>query len=211
MREKWETPTTPCVINGVIGPRGDGYKSGRMEADEAAEYHALQVSAFAETAVDMVSAITMNTVNEAVGIARAAKAHAMPCVISFTVETDGKLADGTGLRAAIEAVDRATGRYPLYFMINCAHPTHFDDALERGEPWVGRIWGIRANASAKSHAELDESETLDEGDPVDLGSRYRALSSKNPAIRIFGGCCGTDHRHIAAICEAVLPQAASAG
>ncbi len=202
LRDRWETPATPIVLNGVIGPRGDGYKAGRMEAGEAEDYHAIQVDAFAATQADMVSAITMNTVNEAVGIARAAKAHAMPCVVSFTVETDGRLADGTTLRAAIEATDDATDGSPAYYMVNCAHPTHFESALTAGERWVERIYGIRANASAKSHAELDEAETLDVGDMVDLSRRYRALTQAFPQMRILGGCCGTDHRHLAAIYEA---------
>ncbi|MCF3641198.1 homocysteine S-methyltransferase family protein [Rhizobium sp. TRM95111] len=208
LRDRWETPATPIVLNGAIGPRGDGYKAGRMEADEAEDYHAFQVDAFAGTQADMVSAITMNTVNEAVGIARAAKAAAMPCVVSFTVETDGRLVNGTTLRAAVEATEEATGGSPAYYMINCAHPSHFDRALARGEAWVQRIHGVRANASAKSHAELDESETLDVGDMADLGRRYRALTRAFPSMRVLGGCCGTDHRHVAAICEACIPAAA---
>jgi homocysteine S-methyltransferase len=205
LRAQWDGPSTPCLINGVLGPRGDGYKAGRMNADEAEGYHAAQVASFADSAADMVSAVTMNTVGEAVGIARAAKAQAMPCVVSFTVETDGRLADGTSLADAIRSVDRETDRSPVYFMINCAHPTHFVQALENGEDWLARIQGVRANASNRSHQELDESTSLDAGDPVDLGQRYVALRRVLPALRIFGGCCGTDHRHIAAICEAVLP------
>jgi S-methylmethionine-dependent homocysteine/selenocysteine methylase len=210
LRDKWEAPGTPIVLNGAIGPRGDGYKAGRMEAAEAEDYHAFQVDIFAGTQADMVSAITMNTVNEAVGIARAAKAAGMPCVVSFTVETDGRLVDGTTLRAAIEATEEATGASPAYYMVNCAHPSHFDQALARGEAWVKRIHGVRANASARSHAELDESETLDIGDVSDLGRRYGALTRNFPSMRILGGCCGTDHRHLAAICEACAPAAAAA-
>ncbi len=209
LRTKWETPATPIVLNGAIGPRGDGYKAGRMEAHEAEDYHSFQVGVFAGTQADMVSAITMNTVNEAIGVARAAKAHAMPCVVSFTVETDGRLVDGTSLRAAVEATDEATDGSPVYYMINCAHPSHFEDALKRGEAWVNRIYGIRANASAKSHAELDESTELDVGDIADLGRRYRQLTASFPSMRVLGGCCGTDHRHIHAICEAVAPARAA--
>lgn len=205
LRETWESPAAPIVLNGAIGPRGDGYKVGRMDALEAEDYHAFQVDTFAGTQADMVSAITMNTVNEAVGIARAARRAGMPCVVSFTVETDGKLVDGTTLRTAIEATEEATGGSPVYYMVNCAHPTHFEQALERGEAWVTRIHGVRANASAKSHAELDESETLDAGDLDDLSRRYAALTRSFPAMRILGGCCGTDHRHLAAICQACVP------
>ena len=130
----------------------------------------------------------------------------MPCVISFTVETDGNLVTGRTLKEAIEAVDAATGSYPLYYMINCAHPSHFDTVVSGNEAWLKRLGGIRANASKMSHQELDESETLDAGDPADLGWRYRQLTRRMPQLRVLGGCCGTDHRHVAAICEACVPE-----
>jgi homocysteine S-methyltransferase len=205
LRRKWQSAATPCVLNGVLGPRGDGYEAGRMEAFEAEDYHAAQVACFAASAADMVSAITMNTVAEAVGIARAAKAAAMPCAIAFTVETDGRLATGDTLQRAIEDTDAATDGAPAYYMVNCAHPSHFDRIVAAGGAWTMRLRGLRANASAKSHAELDESPTLDIGDPTDLGRRYRMLRRSLPKLSIYGGCCGTDHRHITAICEAVLP------
>lgn len=208
LRREFETPQTPCVISGAIGPRGDGYKAGNMDAGEAEAYHAAQVDSFARTEADMVAAYTLTNFNEAIGIARAAKAHAMPCMISFTVETDGRLVTGMALGEAINRVDEATDGSPVYYMINCAHPTHFVQALDRGETWLERVYGVKANASTKSHAELDESETLDAGDPLDLGQRYSALRQSFPTMRILGGCCGTDHRHIAAICEACLPAAA---
>jgi len=208
LRAGWERPNLPCVISGAIGPRGDGYKAGNMDASEAADYHAAQIAAFKEGGADMVAAYTLNSVNEAIGVARAAKAQQMPVAISFTVETDGRLVKGETLREAIETVDRATQNAPEYFLINCAHPTHFEGALAAGEAWAKRIHGVRANASAKSHAELDESTTLDAGDPADLGRRYAGLRRAFPSIRMLGGCCGTDHRHVAAICEAVLPPRA---
>jgi homocysteine S-methyltransferase len=208
LRASWERPNAPCVISGAIGPRGDGYKAGNMDAAEAEAYHAAQIAAFVEGGADMVTAFTMNTINEAIGIARAAKAQGIPAVISFTVETDGRLVNGETLREAIETVDRETGNAPEYFMINCAHPAHFEKALEAGEAWVRRIHGVRANASTKSHAELDESTTLDAGDPRDLGRRYRDLRRAFPAMRMLGGCCGTDHRHVKAIGEACLPPQA---
>lgn len=205
LRDRWETPTMPCVISGAIGPRGDGYKEGTMGQVEARDYHSAQIAAFAGSQADMVAAYTLGTVEEAIGIAFAAQAHDMPCAISFTVETDGKLVSGRSLREAIEIVDDETGGAPLYYMINCAHPTHFEQALEAGEAWLKRVHGVRANASTKSHAELDESETLDDGDPTDLGRRYQALRRNFPSFRILGGCCGTDHRHVAAMCEACVP------
>ncbi|MDP3554756.1 homocysteine S-methyltransferase family protein [Methylocystis sp.] len=202
LRQAWETAQTPIVVAGVLGPRGDGYAEGRMSAVEAEDYHAPQIASFAQTAADMVAAYTLNYVEEAIGIARAARALAMPCSISFTVETDGNLIGGRSLRDAVETVDRETDAAPAYYMINCAHPAHFEQALSADAPWMNRLLGIKANASTKSHAELDESETLDSGDPVDLGRRYRKLRATYPGLRILGGCCGTDDRHVAAICEA---------
>jgi homocysteine S-methyltransferase len=200
---KLRGPDDSIVISGCIGPRGDGYRADdRMTAGEAEEYHAAQVASFAATEADLVSALTMTYVDEAVGIVRAAAAAGVPAVVSFTVETDGLLPSGMTLREAIERVDAETESAAAYFMINCAHPTHFEHLLEEGAPWVARIGGLRANASVKSHAELDESETLDEGDPVDLGRRYSALRSRLPAASVVGGCCGTDHRHVAEICTA---------
>lgn len=192
----------PLVISGCIGPRGDGYDPTRvMSADEAQAYHTRQARVFAEADADMITAITMTNVPEAIGITRAAQDEGMPAVISFTVETDGNLPTGQTLKEAIEAVDEATGKGPAYYMINCAHPTHFRNVL-RDEGWIRRLKGLRCNASRLSHAELDEAEELDAGDPVEFGADYRALRERFPQINVLGGCCGTDHRHIEQICHA---------
>src|SRR5262245_10870437 len=175
-----------------------------MNGAKAESYHAAHIAAFSEAGADMVTAFTLTSINEAIGIVRAAKAQALPAAISFTVETDGRLVKGQTLREAIQTVDGATDGACEYFLINCAHPSHFEGALEASEPWVERIHGVRANASIKSHAELDESEVLDSGDPEDLGRRYRSLRRSFPRMRILGGCCGTDHRHVAAVCDACL-------
>jgi homocysteine S-methyltransferase len=159
------------------------------------------IGTFADTAADMVTAITMTYADEATGLTRAAQAAGIPAVISFTVETDGRLPSGEPLGEAIETVDGETGRGPAYYMINCAHPTHFDSVLDG--PWRERIRGLRANASTKSHAELDAAEELDAGDPEDLGRRYAALKDRLPALTVVGGCCGTDHRHLAEISSAL--------
>ena len=203
IRHQRETSASPMVVSGCIGPRGDGYNPDRaMSADVAAEYHAWQVEVFRDAGADMVAAITMNYVEEAIGVAQAAAAASMPSAISFTVETDGRLPTGETLGEAIEAVDAATGQAPAYFMINCAHPTHFSAAIDAGAPWTKRIRGLRANASRKSHAELDAATTLDDGDPAELGEEYRALLAKLPQLAVLGGCCGTDHRHVEAIAHA---------
>lgn len=202
MRGEFETAAMPLVLSGCIGPRGDGYSpDNMMSADEAAEYHSTQVGTFASTAADMISAVTFNYLNEAVGVANAARASGMPCAISFTVETDGRLPTGESLKEAIEATDEITGRYPAYYMVNCAHTTHFAGLLN-DEPWTGRIGGIRANASKKSHAELDESIELDIGDPAAFGREHRELTKSFPHINVLGGCCGTDTRHVKAISQA---------
>jgi homocysteine S-methyltransferase len=180
-----------------------------MGADEAEDYHAEQIGFFAATEADMVTAFTLTGIDEAIGIARAAAKTHIPSVISFTVETNGRLASGKSLRDAIESVDAATDAAPAYYMINCAHPSHFEGVLDHDSRWTGRIAGLRANASMMSHTELDGSDTLDAGDPADLGRRYRRLVARMPQLRVLGGCCGTDHRHIAAICEACLPKRAA--
>ena len=205
LRSELETEGSPMVVSGCIGPRGDGYRpESVMTVGEAQAYHAGQVGAFAESAADLATAITMTNSPEAVGISRAAEDAGLPVVISFTVETDGRLPDGETLGDAINAVDRETGNAPAYFMINCAHPAHFAEILSNGGRWVDRIRGLRANASMASHAELDQATALDAGDPVDLARRYRELREEFPHINVLGGCCGTDHRHIERICEECL-------
>jgi len=200
-----------AVISGCVGPRGDGYSPSRvMPASEAQRYHRAQVDTFADTAADMITAITMNYVEEAVGIALAAKEAGMPAAISFTVETDGRLPTGQPLNEAIDWVDAETDGYPAYYMLNCAHPEHFRRVLARGEGWTQRIRGLRANASRKSHAELNESNQLDIGDPAELGMDYAALKrSLLPKLAVVGGCCGTDHRHVQRIAAACAPLFAS--
>jgi S-methylmethionine-dependent homocysteine/selenocysteine methylase len=206
IRQEFETEQSRMVISGCVGPRGDGYvPADVMTADTAQHYHQLQIETFHDADADLVTAITMNYVEEAIGITRAAQAVQIPVVISFTVETDGKLPTGQSLKDAIQQVDAATNNGPVYYMINCAHPTHFADTLVTGELWLERIRGLRANASTKSHAELNESETLDEGNPEELGSQYRELKAKLQNLNVLGGCCGTDDRHIEAVCKACLP------
>jgi len=198
----------PSVISGCLGPRGDGYAIGTaMSVEEAADYHRPQIEALASAGVDVVTAFTLNYVEEGLGIAKAAQAVGIAAVIGFTVETDGRLPSGEDLGAAIERIDAEAPGAVAYFMINCAHPTHFADSLPEDAPWLARIGAIRANASTKSHAELDEATELDPGDPDDLAARYAGLMSKIPEMNVFGGCCGTDHRHVAAIASAISVQA----
>jgi S-methylmethionine-dependent homocysteine/selenocysteine methylase len=195
------------VVSGCIGPRGDGYDgTNHMAAKQARDYHAEQVQAFAGTAADMVHAMTITYPAEAVGVVLAAREAQIPAAISFTVETDGVLPDGTGLGEAIERVDDATGGAAAYFAINCAHPTDFAHVLDVDAPWPLRLRGVRANASRKSSAEQDESESPDPGDPGELGAQYADLRRICPSLTVLGGCCGTDVRHLRAIADALAPR-----
>lgn len=210
--EGWRTatPEIPVVVSGCVGPRGDGYVvDDPMSVDEARRYHAWQVSVLANTTVDQIGAITMTYAEEAIGVTLAARDASLPVAISFTVETDGALPSGQPLGEAIEQVDDATDGYPAYFALNCAHPTHLEHALD-GSPWTARLRGLRANASASSHAELDEATELDTGDPEDLASRYAELRRRLPGLSVLGGCCGTNHRHIDAISRACVLSGAPA-
>jgi len=203
LRKEHETPERPVVVSGCVGPRGDGYApDSLMTPDQAESYHAEQVEVLAAAGADLVTAITMTHTGEAIGFARAAAAVDVPSVVSFTVETDGRLPSGQPLGEAIQEVDAETGGAPAYFMVNCAHPTHVAATLLDVGDWTGRVRGLRANASTMSHAELDAAETLDSGDPVDLGRRYAELRHGLPQLTVLGGCCGTDARHIRAISEA---------
>lgn len=196
IKQDFQTKDSPIIISGCIGPRGDGYKAeSLMPVSVAQDYHATQIESFAKCNTDMVSAYTLNYVEEAIGITLAAKQYNLPVCISFTVETDGRLPTGEALAQAIKNVDEATQNGPVYYMINCAHPTHFADILS-DEQCVKRLKGVRANASSCSHAELDEAEVLDDGNPQELGQQFADIRSHFPHINVIGGCCGTDYRHI---------------
>jgi homocysteine S-methyltransferase len=211
LRAEYAGRVPSIVISGCLGPRGDGYiAENLMTPAEAEAYHNEQIFILSETEADMISAMTLTYAEEAIGIARAARRHGLPVALSFTVETDGRLPSGQSLRDAIAQVDFATGNGPAYYMINCAHPSHFAPLFERNEPWHRRVRGIRANASRCSHAELNESATLDDGNPAELGAEIQQLRSRRPNLTILGGCCGTDERHVAAICAACIEPLAVA-
>jgi homocysteine S-methyltransferase len=194
----WSDRIDDIAVVGMVGPRGDGYAAGSAStAEEAADYHEAQVASFAAVGVDEVEALTMTDAREAEGVALAAASLGLPAVLSFTVETDGRLPDGMSLGDAVTAVDQAAS--PAYFMVNCAHPQHVLPALAEAGPWVERIHGLRSNASTLTHAELDESETLDEGDLDALVASHRTLEHRLPGLDVVGGCCGTDARHVAAL------------
>ena len=203
LRARFSGNAKPIVLNAVIGPRGDAYKpEAVISMDSAEQYYAKQLGWLAATEIDMVTALTFNQAGEAAGLAKAARTAGLPAVVSFTVETNGALPNGQSLADAITEVDEATGRYPAYYMVNCAHPDHFGGAL-LDAPWARRIRGIRANASRRSHAELDAAPELDAGNPHELGQQYRALAERMPWLNVFGACCGSDLRHVTEIARAL--------
>jgi S-methylmethionine-dependent homocysteine/selenocysteine methylase len=204
LRSEFSANAAPIVLNGLIGPRGDAYAPDvTVAADEAEQYHASQIGWFADTDVDMVTAMTFTQSDEAIGVVRAAEAVGLPIVVSFTVETDGSLPTGQSLGDAIEAVDQATNGAAAYFMVNCAHPDHFRDVIVDAG-WAHRIRGVRCNASRMSHAELDEAEVLDDGDIRELAGGYRDLVDSMPWLNVFGGCCGSDLRHVTEIARMLV-------
>lgn len=203
LRDRHSQNARPIVLNALVGPCGDAYRPEiAISTDQAETYHAEQLGWLAETDADMVTAMTFNQATEAAGLVRAARNEGLPVAVSFTVETDGALPTGQNLADAIAEVDEATDSYPAYFMINCAHPDHFSGVLQDA-PWARRIRGVRANASRKSHAELDDAPELDSGDPVELASQYRQLAERMPWLNVFGGCCGSDLRHVTEIAVAL--------
>ena len=205
VRAEWAVTGRLYPISGCVGPRDDGYAPAKLMTAEAARaYHRPQISTFADTQADLITAMTLAYPGEAIGIAQAARDVEMPVVLSFTLETDGKLPDGSTLAAAIQIVDDATDAYPAYYMINCAHPSHFAPILDPNAQWTGRIRALRANGSSKSHAELDEATDLDSGNPIAFGREHAALRSRFPHLTILGGCCGTDLRHIEQIATTCL-------
>jgi S-methylmethionine-dependent homocysteine/selenocysteine methylase len=191
------------IYSGCIGPRGDAYQiNPSITADSAEEYHSGQVETLRQAGADLVTAMTLNSTAEAIGIVRAARTAGIPSVISFTLDQDRMVGGTHTLRMAIEEVDAATNSAPAYYMINCSHPVDFGPALDNGA-WVRRIRGLRANASSLDHGVLCQLGHLEEGDAVELARQHRDLAQAYPHINVYGGCCGTDYVHVRKICEAV--------
>jgi S-methylmethionine-dependent homocysteine/selenocysteine methylase len=200
---EYESPDTPMRVGGVVGPRGDAYNVGRMpDAAEAEDYHAEQIRMFRDAGADHVTAMTFSSVEEAIGVARAAKSADMPVVVSFLVARGGRLKGGETLQEAISRVDSASGNAPAYFMINCTHPTEFEPGLVPGD-WIMRLGGFMPNAVAMETVDLCKLGHLEDGDPVELGAQMSTLARRFPHINVWGGCCGTDSRHIGEITRRV--------
>lgn len=206
IKAEHETPDFDIVLVGMIGPRGDGYKvKDAMTPEEAEKYHSFQIGCFANNGVDAVNVATLSYPDEAIGIVKASQKAGVPCIVSFTVETNGDLPNGISLQEAITKVDEATDNGAAYFMINCAHPTHFQGNFDgENEPWMNRIQCVRCNPSMKSHAELDGSTSLDSGDPILFGKQVAGLKESLPYLNVFGGCCGSNTIHLEEICKNLM-------
>ena len=195
------------VISGCIGPKGDAYQTNQdLTAESAEAYHSEQIDTFKVARADIVTALTLNTTDEAIGITMAAAKAGIPAVIAFTIEKDRKLRSGETLKQAIETVDAATSNAPAYYMINCSHPVDFGPALSSA-PWANRIRGLRANASSLDHGTLCQLGHLEEGNPDELASQYVDIRAAHPKMNVFGGCCGTDYLHVEKIGRALLTAA----
>lgn len=200
---EYDSPETPMIVGGMIGPRGDAYDTGHtLDAAEAEDYHSEQILTLKKAGADQITAATISSVEEAIGITRAAKATDIPAVISFFVKKGGNLSSGETLEEAITKVDAATGNAPAYYMINCTHPDEFEPALTPGD-WTQRLGGFMPNAVAMETLDLCKLGHLEDGDPEELGGQMADLARRFPHIHVWGGCCGTDGRHIGQIAQQV--------
>lgn len=203
LAREYETADNPMPIGGVIGPRGDAYDTGRTpEVSDSEDYHSEQIQTLKEAGADMITAATFSFEKEAIGVAKAAKALNIPLVISFTTSDDGNLLSGGTIGEAIRAVDNATDSSPVYYMINCSHPTEFEPILS-DENWISRISGFMPNAAASEKLSLCSLGHLEDGDPEELGHQMAALAKRYPHMTVWGGCCGTDSRHLGQIAKRV--------
>lgn len=184
------------LIGGLIGPRGDAYELNRtITADEAEEYHAVQLQTLRAAQVEFACAMTFNNVEEAIGVTRAARRIGVPLIMSLSTEGGGNLASGPSIGEAITRIDSETGGGPACYALNCSHPEEFAHTLT-DEPWVQRLRGFRPNAAKMEKIALCKLGHLEEGDPQDLGRRMGALAERFPHMDVWGGCCGTGDVHL---------------
>ncbi len=205
LSQEYATEDTPIPVGCCIGPRGDAYNADLvMSAEEAEEYHSVQIATAKSAGADFISALTFNHIEEAIGITRAASAAEIPIIMSFSLGREAVLKTGPTIGDAIEAVEVATDRAPLFYMINCNHPIDFAPAIAAPGRWIDRLKGVRPNASSLDHGILCKLGHLEEGDPIELGQQMGDLARRFPQLNVFGGCCGTDRPHMEQIAKNVL-------
>lgn len=199
----------PIFIAGVIGPSGDAYTPGdALGAPEAAAYHRLQTEVLAEEGVEFLFAPTFPAVDEALGVAMAMGRSGLPYVVSFVLDTAGRVLDGTPLTAAIERIDNEALPPPLYYSISCVYPDvaarALEDAARDSKTLVGRIAELKANGSPLGTDELVRLDHIEATPPEPFAELLWSLHESHPVLRVIGGCCGTDDRHIRALAERMV-------
>ncbi len=200
IRKSYGEYSSKIFIGGLMGCKGDSYRPKEaLEKNEATAFHRIQAKALADSGCDFLYAATQPAISEAVGIAAAMAECDVPYVISFLIMPDGKLLDGITLSEAIEQIDDKISPRPSFYMVNCVHPLVFKQALSKSfnetENLRSRLIGLQANSSTKSPEELENLPYLDTTEPVEF-SEYMLQLHKRFGIKILGGCCGTDNRHI---------------
>lgn len=204
LSEPYRSQVPDVRIAGIVGPRGDAYQVDRLiTAEEAEDYHSIQLATLAQADVDLVEAMTFGNVDEAIGLARAAAPFDLPLSISFALDSSHRLNSGPTLREAIETIDAAAGEHrPAFYGINCSHPFEFMPAIEPGD-WFQRVRSLRPNAAAADKISLCTLGHLEEGDPTQLGSLMGQLAAQFPHLDVWGGCCGTWDVHLDKIASKV--------
>ena len=193
-------------VAGMMACRNDAYKPQHaLDVAAARRFHAAQAEALAAAMPDLILAATLPAASEAEGLARALADVACPYLISFVIRPDGNLLDGTRLDAAMGRIDQRIDPPPAAYMVNCVHPDHLDAALAgmpAAAPPTGRLLGLQANASRLSPEALDGRAVLDASAPAEFAAAMVRLQRRY-RLKIFGGCCGTDQRHLQAMAAAL--------
>lgn len=200
LRNSYAVYAQQVAICGLMSCRGDAYRPAEaMTTQAAGGFHAWQADALAAAGVDLLLAATLPALSEALGLARAQAATGLPYLISFVARPEGTLLDGTPLNVAIASIDSAITPRPLAYLINCTHASIFRSAMRHqsnSSPLVReRVIGLLANTAALSPEELDDRHQLVEEVPETFGSSVSALH-RELGMKVLGGCCGTDQRHI---------------
>lgn len=188
-------------IMGYVGPRGDAYLGkSRMSVEESRDYHSVQVQTLKTAKVDLITAMTFNAIDEAIGVVEACRAADIPVSISFSLDSSHHLNTGPSLKDAIAQVDAATDHYTSFFGLNCSHPYEFEPAIDETD-WMKRVRVIRPNAAKMDKISLCKLGHLEEGNPVELGQQMASVLDRFPHMDIWGGCCGTCETHLEEIAK----------
>ncbi len=203
IRNSYSGYSSSIFIGGMMACKGNAYDPKEALSENAAKsFHQEQAGYLAESKIDFIKAATLPALSEALGIAAAISTYNVPYVLSFVINRDAALLDGTPIHKAIEIIDSETDVNPLFYMVNCVHPTIFEEAISMESKIfpdiLNRIVGFQANSSLKSPAELDNLSFPDTIQPGEFADLMISIHKKF-GIKILGGCCGTDDSHINAL------------